>query len=335
MDNKKFRIVRIIIILVTIFSLIYIHYYQEKIIREEKIIEEKRNITEDIVIDASKSYISDNQDYFSEMINEKDFEIRINTDDLVKEKLIDNNNGFKGYVKVINGEFSFVKIDDMLLNNISEKDYVTGINNENNAYDLKYIYKGDNPNNYIKYNDKLYRIIGITNSNNLKVISVDTSVEEYFGLSGDINYLKTDKEINSENKGIFYVGYIRSETSEIDQIMKNEKRNNTYTINNPKLYYDYSYVNISDIVNASNECNFKKITDINTNNCNSYLLNMLSNTYSSNTLENNLVYKINENGEVATSKIEKNFNIKKIIYISLLNEYKSGDGTKENPYEIK
>ena len=335
MDNKKFRIVRIIIILVTIFSLIYIHYYQEKIIREEKIIEEKRNITEDIVIDASKSYISDNQDYFSEMINEKDFEIRINTDDLVKEKLIDNNNGFKGYVKVINGEFSFVKIDDMLLNNISEKDYVTGINNENNAYDLKYIYKGDNPNNYIKYNDKLYRIIGITNSNNLKVISVDTSVEEYFGLSGDINYLKTDKEINSENKGIFYVGYIRSETSEIDQIMKNEKRNNTYTINNPKLYYDYSYVNISDIVNASNECNFKKITDINTNNCNSYLLNMLSNTYSSNTLENNLVYKINETGEVVTSKIENNFNIKKIIYISLLNEYKSGDGTKENPYEIK
>ena len=335
MDNKKFRIIRIIIILVTIFSLIYIHYYQEKIIREEKIIEEKRNITEDIVIDASKSYISDNQDYFSEMINEKDFEIRINTDDLVKEKLIDNNNGFKGYVKVINNEFSFVKIDDMLLNNISEKDYVTGINNENNAYDLKYIYKGDNPNNYIKYNDKLYRIIGITNSNNLKVISVDTSVEEYFGLSGDINYLKTDKEINSENKGIFYVGYIRSETSEIDQIMKNEKRNNTYTINNPKLYYDYSYVNISDIVNASNECNFKKITDINTNNCNSYLLNMLSNTYSSNTLENNLVYKINETGEVVTSKIENNFNIKKIIYISLLNEYKSGDGTKENPYEIK
>ena len=335
MDNKKFRIVRIIIILVTIFSLIYIHYYQEKIIKEEKIIEEKRNITEDIVIDASKLYISNNQDYFSEMINEKDFEIRINTDDLVKEKLIDNNNGFKGYVKVINNEFSFVKIDDMLIDNINAKDYVTGINNENNAYDLKYIYKGDNRNNYIKYNEKLYRIIGITNSNNLKVISVDTSVEEYFGLSGDINYLKTDKEINSENKGIFYVGYIRSETSEIDQIMKNEKRNNTYTINNPKLYYDYSYVNISDIVNASNECNFKKITDINTNNCNSYLLNMLSNTYSSNTLENNLVYKINETGEVATSKIEKNFNIKKIIYISLLNEYKSGDGTKENPYEIK
>ena len=335
MDNKKFRIVRIIIILVTIFSLIYIHYYQEKIIKEEKIIEEKRNITEDIVIDASKLYISNNQDYFSEMINEKDFEIRINTDDLVKEKLIDNNNGFKGYVKVINNEFSFVKIDDMLIDNINAKDYVTGINNENNAYDLKYIYKGDNPNNYIKYNDKLYRIIGITNSNNLKVISVDTSVEEYFGLSGDINYLKTDKEINSENKGIFYVGYIRSETSEIDQIMKNEKRNNTYTINNPKLYYDYSYVNISDIVNASNECNFKIITDINTNNCNSYLLNMLSNTYSSNTLENNLVYKINENGEVVTSKIENNFNIKKIIYISLLNEYKSGDGTKENPYEIK
>lgn len=335
MENKKFRIFRIIVIVLSIVSLILIQRCENKLLKEEQTIEKNSNITEDIIIDASKLYISNNQDYFSEMVNEKDFEIRINTDDLVKAKLIDNNNSFKGYVKVINDEFSFVKTDNMLVNNINEKDFVTGINNENNAYDLKYIYKGDNPNNYIKYNDKLYRIIGITNSDNLKVISTENTLEENWGLSGDINYLKVDKEIETNNKNIFYVGYIRSETSDIDQIMKNEKRNNTYTVSNPKLYYDYSYVNISDIVNASNSCEFNKITDINKDNCDSYLINMLNNTYTSNTLENNMVYKINDKGEIISSKLEKNINVKKVIYISLYNEYKSGDGTKENPYEIK
>ena len=285
MEGKKFLVFRIILIVLCIFSLGYIEYYQRnEIKKEEKVIEkEEKTISEDSLLDITKLYISNNQDYFNEIIKEKDFEFRLNTDELVSAKFLDNNDNFKGYIKIINDEFTYVRCNDMLVDKIDDKEYVNGINNENNAFDLKYIYKGDDPKNYIKYEDKLYRIIGITNSNHAKVIDTENSVEEKWGLSGDINYLKSDanNEVNYSNKGIFYVGFVRSGTKDIDQIMKNEKRNNTYTVNTPKLYADYSYVNISDIINASNDCVFSKITDINNEKCSSYLLGSLNNTFTS------------------------------------------------------
>lgn len=336
MESKKFLIFRIIIIIISAISLISIEFYQRNQIKqEEKIVEEEKNITdEEKLIDMAKLYIINNQDYYSEIIKEEKFEYRINTDKLVDAKLLDNNEKYKGYIKVINDEFSYVKNENMLLNNISDKDYVNGINNEKKAYDLKYIYKGNNPNNYIKYNGELYRIIGITNSDDLKVINTKTDIDEKWGLSGNINFLETEESITNI-KGIFYVGYVRSETNKIDQIMKNEKRNNMYTIVPPKFYGDFSYVNISDIVNASDNCVYSKITDIKKDTCDSYLIDLLKDTYTSNTAESNMVYKVNEKGEIITTKLEKNIKTNKVTYISLLNEYKSGNGTKEKPYEIK
>ena len=337
MESKKFLIFRIIIIILTVSSLCFIEVYQKKIINNEKrIIEEKKNeMTEEVVLDAAKLYITNHSEYYNDFIKDS-IDIKINTDDLVKEKLINNNEDFKGYVDVSNDEFSFVKVTDMLINSINSKDYEANSNNEKDAYDIAYYYKGDNPNNYIKYNEKVYRIIGINNNKDLKLISTESTVINKWGLSGDINYLKTDEKITDEGyKGIFYVGYVRSETNDKSSIIKNEKRNNTYTISTPKYIGSYSYVSLSDIVNSSVDCKFNKITDINKDTCNSYLLDMLINTFTSTSLENNMVYKINEKFEITSSKLEENINVKKVIYLSGYSEYKSGNGTKENPYEIK
>lgn len=347
MDSKKFLIFRIIVVVITCALLISITYYQNNELKEEeKVIEEdkKNNISEDVLIDACKIYISNNQDYYSDLLKEN-IEIRVNTDDLVSSKLIDNNDDYKGYIKFINDEFKYVKIEDMLLDKIDKTNYIDGIGEEKEAYDLKYIYVGNDPDNYIKYEDKLYRIIGITYNNDLKVIETENSIEETWGLSGDINYLKIDEEKANENENdnenenenifMYYVGFVRSNTSEILQIMKNEKRNNNYTKSSPKYFGPYSYANVSDVINASNMCEYSKITDINKNNCDSYLLDMLNNTYLSNSSENNKVYKVNEKGNIIITKIENNINVKRVTYISLLNEYKSGNGFKESPYEIK
>lgn len=337
MENKRFLVIRIIVIVLSILSLISIELYQRKLIRDEQkvIIEEKNKINENVIVDASKLYITNKQDYYSDLLKDN-IEIRIDTDDLVKSKLINNNKGFKGYVKVKDDEFTFVKNENMLIDKMISKDYVSNSNNEKDAYDLKYIYKGDDPNNYIKFKDKLYRIIGITNSNNLKVISMDNTTISKWGLSGDVNYLKTNEKIEEDGyKGIFYVGYVRSETNDVASIIKNEKRNNTYTVSSPKYVGVYSYINISDIVNAADECDFYKINGINMDNCHSYLLDMNSNSYTSISLENNMVYKVNDKKEITTTKPEENINIKKVIYISGYDEYKSGDGSKNNPYEVK
>ena len=337
MENRKFLIFRIFIITLAAFCLIWIEYKQKEIIREEqKVVKEQKNeITEEIVIDAAKVYISNNQDYFADLLKE-DLEIRINTDDLVKSKLINNNKDFKGYVSVYKDEFKYNKINDFLVNNINDKDYEANSNNEKDAYDIKYYYKGEDPKNYIKYNGKLYRIIGITNSNDLKVISTENFTEEKWGKSGNINYLKDNDNVTEDGyKGIFYVGFVRSEIKDVPSILKNEKRNNTYTVGNPRYIGTYSYVNVSDIVNASSACKYNNITNINKETCNSYLLNMLGNTYTSTTLENDQVYKVNDKYEVISSKLENNILIKKVQYISGLSEYNCGNGTFDNPYEIK
>ena len=337
MESKKFLIFRIILIVLCIISLGAIEYYQRTESKKEEIVvkKEKEIINEDTIIDMAKVYVSNHQDYFSEIIKEKDFEYRLNTDLLVKSKLINNNDNYKGYVKIVNDEYTFVRSNNMLLDKINDKDYVSGINNEKNAYDIKYIYKGNDPKNYIRYENKLYRIIGITNSDDLKVIETSNSTEEKWGLSGDINYLKTEDGYEKNNKGIFYVGYVRSETNNIDLIMKNEKRNNNYTVVTPKLYAEYSYVNISDIINAADECSYYKITDISIDTCSSYLVNMLKGTYTSTAAENKMVFKVDDQGKIIIDKLDKNINVKKVKYISLLNEYKSGNGTLSSPYEIK
>lgn len=337
MNDRKFLIFRIFIITLAAFCLIWIEYKQKEIMKEEqKVVKEQKNeITEEIVIDAAKVYISNNQDYFADLLKE-DLEIRINTDDLVKSRLINNNKDFKGYVSVYKDEFKYNKINDFLVNNINNKDYEANSNNEKDAYDIKYYYKGENPKNYIKYNGKLYRIIGITNSNDLKVISTENFTEEKWGKSGNINYLKDNDNVTEDGyKGIFYVGFVRSETKDVPSIIKNEKRNNTYTVGNPRYIGTYSYVNVSDIVNASSACKYNNITNINKETCNSYLLNMLGNTYTSTSLENDQVYKVNDKYEVISSKLEDNILIKKVQYISGLSEYNCGNGTFDNPYEIK
>ena len=338
MDDKRFIIFRYIVISISLFLLILIISIQNKNLKTEEEVVQKNenNLTEEKLIDIAKIYVTNKQDVYGDLLKEKDFEFRIDTDDLVNEKLIDNNDEFKGYIKVVNDDFSFVKTENMLIDNISDKDYSVGFNDEKDLYDLKYIYVGSDPKNYIKYNDKMYRIIGITNNNELKLIDTENTIEDYYGLSGDINYLQVGEEKDIQGrKGIFYVGYVSSKNTEINQIMKNEKRNNTYTVNNPKLYYYYSYPNVSDVINASSKCTYSSVTDIKKEKCDSYLINMLNNTYLSNSAEKNMIYMINDKGELTTSDLIKDFSIKKVIYVSGLSKYKSGNGTKENPFEFE
>ena len=326
MDNKKFIIFRYIVIVLTCLGLIGIEIYKNN---TRSILEEND------AIKAAKEYVNNNSTYFNEMFKEKDMEIRINTDILVKNKLLKKSDEFKGYVKIVNNEYSFVNEEDLLINHIIDNNSLTKTDfNENMPFDLDYIYKGDDPKNYIKYNENLYRIIGITNSKNLKLISLDNYSNIIWGKSNDINYFKGEElEKEDSSKGIFYVGYIRSETNDLESIVKNEKRNNNYTISAPKYYGYYSFVNVSDIISASDNCTYNNILDINKEKCDSYLFDIVNNTYTANTLEDNKVYYIEDNKMIG-KELSEEIQAKKIIYVHGISKYISGDGTKDNPYEF-
>ena len=336
MKNKKFNIIRFTLISLAVLGLVAIKLYQDKRTSEIIIPEE---VNEEVLINASKEYIANNNTYFNEFFKEEHMEYRIDTNILVSNGLISNNDNYKGYVKVLDGEYSFVNVDDFLSTEIiNDNKYVSNNYNESMPFDLKYIFNGEDPNNYIKFNDKMYRIIGVTNSNHLKLISMDTYSNIIWGRSNDINYFKGEdkfKENEESSKGIFYVGYIRSKTNDLEKVIKNEKRNNNYTVNAPKYYGYYSFVNISDIISASEECKYDSILDINDENCSSYLIDMLDNTYTSNTLENNGVYKINNEGKIVSASLEDNIQGKKVIYVSGLSKYIDGDGSIDNPYTFE
>ena len=324
MDNKKFIFLRYIVIILTCIGLLSIEIYQ----RHNKIIVND----ETPAITKARELVNNNGAYFNEVFKEKDMEYRLNTKELIKK-----NNDLKGYINIADNEYTYVNTDELLIDKIIDNNNLSkNENNENMPYDLNYYYKGNDPKNYIKYNDNLYRIIGITNSNDLKIISLDNYNNITWGRSNNINYFEGEElEKDDSIKGIFYVGYIRSETKELDSIIKNEKRNNNYTIISPKYYGYYSFINISDIIMASESCSFNNILDISKETCDSYLIDMLDNTYTANTLEDNKVYKIDENKKIISVSLEENIQAKKVIYVHAISKYISGDGTKDNPYEFE
>ena len=327
MEDKKFAIVRLVIIIITCLGLVGIEIYRHK---TTTVIEENE------AVKAAKEYVNNNSTYFNELFKYENMETRINTNILVKNKLLNKKDENKGYVNIVNNEYTFVNEADLLINHIIDNNTLTKTDfNENMPYDLNYIYRGDDPKNYIKYNDNLYRIIGITNTNELKLISLDNYNNITWGKSNNINYFKGEElEDESSVKGIFYVGYIRSETKDLESIIKNEKRNNNYTISSPKYYGYYSFVNISDIINASESCNYNNILDINKENCDSYLISMLNNTYTANTLEDNKVYYI-EDDRISSKELDESIQAKKVIFVHGISKYISGDGSKDSPYEFE
>ena len=323
MESKSFKILRYIIIVITCLSLIGIEIYQ----RKNNVIND-----ENPAITKAREYVKKNDTYFNELFRDNDMEYRISTKSLMK-----NNDEYKGYINIINNEYTYVEEDNLLIDRIIDNNNLIKVEfNENMPYDLNYIYKGNDPKNYIKYNENLYRIIGITNSNELKLISLDNYNNISWGKSNNINYFEGEELPKEESsKGIFYVGYIRSETNELESIIKNEKRNNNYTISSPKYYGYYSFVNISDIVSASDNCTFNNILEISKENCDSYLIDMLDNTYTSNTLEDNKVYYVDENKKIISKDLEDSIQAKKVIYVHGISKYISGDGSKDSPYEFE
>ena len=328
MEDKKFIIIRYTIIVLTCIGLLGIEIYKYK--NGSTIVEENE------AIKAAREYVNNNSTYFNELFKENDMETRIDTNTLIKNKLLKKNDDYKGYINIVNNEYTFINESELLINKIIDNNSLTKTDfNESMPFDLDFIYKGDDPKNYIKYNENLYRIIGITNSSDLKLISIDNFNNITWGKSNDINYFKGEELEKEESvKGIFYVGYIRSETNDLESVVKNEKRNNNYTVSTPKYYGYYSFVNISDIINASENCSFNNIFGISKDTCDSYLINMLDNTYTSNTLEDNKVYKI-YNNKIEGISLEEDKQAKKVIYVHGISKYKSGNGSKDDPYEFE
>lgn len=354
--NKGISLFKFLILFILFFIIISTlsNIFDNINLKDEKQAQEK-------IISKARKYVKNNEELLNEYFEKDLLEFNLPIDILEKEDYISTD--INGYIKITkNSEYNYeiIKYESknkslystIIDNNkiITEGDglYINTNNKENNLYDLKYIFKGNNINNYININSTTYRIIGITDSYNIKAIrsEYNTNINSY-GLGGNINFLLEEDDLKTVNNlnylnneltskyftlGIYNVGYVPFDIKSTIDVVKNEKRNMTITEKSPNYAGYAGLINISDLLNSSlnKKCNMQNIR-----NCNSYLYELLEKgLITSNTTSNNedySIYILTKNGLNTT--INTNFESnKEVVYIKGSIEYLKGNGSISNPY---
>lgn len=112
---------------------------------------------------------------------------------------------------------------------------------ENNLYkDENYIYKGKNPNNYIIFNNEIYRIISFEKDGKIKIIKNDSIGNFPFDIENSNNWEKSS--LNNYLNNIYYYK-INQKSRNLIQKHKWEETNNLYYI---------GLISISDYIKSNN-----------------------------------------------------------------------------------
>ncbi len=285
------------------------------------------------------------------------------------ERVVDPNkpdNVCSGYVLVtkINKQYTYTPFlkckgsyEPMYLadkvKSIKIDEYGAGVYEE----DEEYIFKGEDVKNYIKFNDKLWRIIKVDAEGDVKVVMVDnwnqtiqwdsaynSKEESEVGITTD--YLQTD--IRKSLKNYYLKTFSAAQKSRI--VAKNlcvggyNINEDDYESIGPKVSVDaecneikeneyIGLLSVSDYVRASND---EKCTNVFSNECKNknYLCSDEISTWTINRLTNSTSKVFYIEGEINYTKANNMKRINPVIYLRNV-IVSGGKGTKTNPYKLK
>lgn len=247
----------------------------------------------------------------------------------VEVKYDENTNQYKyNYVDKCT-ETNIIPISKTILNN----EEIKVINSTDGLYETtdSYVFKGNNPNNYIRFNGSIWRIISIDKETNMvKIINLNGS-QQTWQEDGMIEYLNNDytngstylddvKEMIFTNSK-WNAGKIDSLDSVL--VLKSQEKQTTE-------YHTIGLLSVSEYVDASlsNDC-------YSNNNCSSYLSKNSNYYLYNNTNDNKIWYVNNENKLNTTSPTNDTlYNLYPVLYLKLKTSV-NGEGTELNPYEIQ
>ena len=179
-----------------------------------------------------------------------------------------------------------------------------------------YIYKGEIDNNYLKYNNMLWRIIRINADNSLDIILDDyinllswNNEVTSFKKSDIYNYLNNDFLNNLDKDMLVTNSFCEDEVSDLSNI-KCEKVNNE------------SYVKLLDITGFLNSVKNKE----------TYLTSSDEIFWLSDNNENKIWHTNGSN--VSQSDANTFYEVRPVVKLKNTVTYTSGDGTKDNPYVV-
>ncbi len=249
--------------------------------------------------------------------------------------MVTSRNLLNNMKKTIKNEISDTNFANYLINRYEEINML--------KIDNTYRFNGSNPNNYIKFNNETYRIIGVIDGK-VKLIKNDSIINVAFDSKSSNNYEESSVSsyLNTEfinNLGdnieliettTWYVGGLDNsfKTKPGKEIINYEigdkKNNGVTTIQKIGLPY------ISDYIYAGNE----SIYDETVKNQNNWLFT--SNMWFITRTNSNLVYSyyLKNDGTIDTDIASNNKNIKPTFYLKGSVRYLSGTGTNADPYIV-
>ena len=221
-------------------------------------------------------------------------------------------------------------------------------------YDLngEYVYRGEDPNNYIKFSGHMYRIVKISNQKAVLILNEryertvwDDRYNANIERSDGINDYKVSRvrelldRVYTENRLISNNDKSLVSAHNVYIGRRNEADNyNDGSIEQSEVLESQymSLLPLYDYINASTDAN---CTSAITNSCANYnYLNAFDYNWWSATGDagnTHRVYRIDDNGEIDNSRAASYGYIRPVIYLVNDALYVSGNGTLDNPYIIK
>jgi len=263
---------------------------------------------------------------------------------------VTNMNGNYGYTPFImcnTGNTPTSSLVSKLVSNLVTTG--SGLYNDNG----KYIFKGENPNNYVQFGESKWRIIGLDENNNIKMIYSDLYVQYQ---AWDDRY---NKDVDKQNGINEYVGNEKSRIKEyLDSFFTNENniekftaarvaRTTTHKVCVGKIDLDSGNVNscsdtlteristitVEDFINASLD---ESCDANNTKNCQNYnFLNMPSWTINADSKDSYSVYYIDRDEGIQKAPAYIGKAIRPVITLKNDVVYVSGTGTQTDPFMIR
>lgn len=179
-----------------------------------------------------------------------------------------------------------------------------------------YIYKGNVDNNYLKYNNMLWRIVRINADNSLDIILDDyisilpwDSKITTFKESEIYHYLNHDFLNNLDKDMLVSTSFCEDEITDLNNITCEKQNTN-------------SYVKLLDVANFLNSVNDKK----------SYLISSDEIFWLSD-YGNDKIWHTND-VNVSQSAANSFYEIRPMVRLKGTTVYSTGDGTKEKPFEV-
>ena len=249
--------------------------------------------------------------------------------------LVTNRNLLNNMKKTIKNDISDTNFANYLINRYGD----LGILKVNDSYR----FNGNNPNNYVKFNNEIYRIIGVIDGK-VKLIKNDSITSIAFDSENSNNYSGSSVSSYLNNEFIKSLGdnatlietstwyisgldasYKTKTGAEIIKYEIGENKNNGATIIQ-KIGLPY----ISDYIYAGDE----KIYNQTVQNQNNWLFT--SNMWFISRQNSNLIdnYYLKSDGTIDSDNVKNLKNIKPTFYLSGSVKYISGTGTNSDPYIV-